>query len=507
MSYLLSLDIGTTSVKAGLFDSQGTCLATALEEYRLITPKADQVELDPATYWTASCNTLRSVLDQADIDRELVSALTVSSQGETLISLDEQGNPVRNAIIWMDNRAVSQVEKLKRTLGSNVYDITGIPEIVPTWPACKILWLKENEPENYDRTAKFMLVQDYLIYKLTGKFVTDGSISCTTLLFDIIHHDWWMESLNAIGLERSQLPAVQMAGSIAGNLISEAAQILGLHSVIPVVCGGMDQSVGAIGAGNIEEGVVSETTGAALAVQVCIQHPLIDPNRNTPVYVHSVTGRYLFVPVCPTAGMAFKWFKDNFVIPDAACQMSDDPTNYYELMNEMASQVPAGCDGLVMLPHLMGAFSPEANPFARGSFTGFTLHHRKEHFVRSIQEAVAFMLRQNIEAVQKVGVKVNEIRTSGGASRSQIWNQIKADVCGLPIVKLDNEDTGLVGDAILGGVATGVFPSISDACAVMVHTSTRIEPSDAVVEYEKYYRRYIDFEATTKTYFIRNYSD
>jgi len=496
MKYLLSLDIGTTSVKAGIFDSNGACLATALEEYQLITPSPDQAELDPLTYWTASTRTLREVLKRSEVNGDLVCALTISSQGETLISLNEEGKPVRNAIVWMDNRAAEQAQFLNKELGLKAYDVTGIPEIVPTWPACKILWLKENEPAHFNETAKFLLVQDYLVYCLTGKFVTDGSISCTTLLFDIIHHTWWEDALSITGIDKDKLPEIQKPGSVAGKVLPEVAAELGISGEMLVVCGGMDQCVGAIGAGNIDEGVVSETTGAALTMQVTVRNPMIDETRVSPVYVHSVDGLYLLVPVCPTAGMAFKWFKDNFVLSDDSAGV-----DVYELMNEMSQQVPAGCDGLVMLPHLMGAFSPESNPSARGSFTGFTLHHKKAHFVRAIQEAVAFMLRQNIEAVRKAGVRISDVRTSGGASRSKVWNQIKADVCALPIDKLENEDSGLVGDAILGGVATGVFPSIEAACSIMVQKAGRVLPGEQSTEYEQYYRRYLALDRSLKSYF------
>lgn len=503
MKFLLSLDIGTTSVKAGLFDSNGMCRATALEEYRLITPVSDQAELEPETYWTASKNTISKVLVNSGIDTNLVVGLAISSQGETLITLDKSRKPVRNAIVWMDNRAVRQAEVLKQYFGSRVYKKTGIPEVVPTWPACKILWLKENELENFHLVDKFLLVQDYLIYRLTGNFVTDGSISCTTLLYDIIEHDWWKPALKAVGISAQQLPSLKPVGSIAGNLTTAAALELGLPENVAVVCGGMDQSVGAIGAGNIDEGVVSETTGAALAIQVSIREPMIDPHQTTPVYVHSVPERYLLVPVCPTAGMAFKWFKDNFIVSGDSTR-NEDP---YDLMNELAEKTAPGCDGLVMLPHLMGAFSPESNPFARGSFTGFTLLHGKGHFVRAIQEAVAFMLRQNLDAVRLAGIKVMEIRTSGGASRSKIWNQIKADVCGIPVIKLENEDTALVGDAILAGVACGLFSSISEACKLMVHTSSRVVPTEATAIYEHYYKRYLDLDSSLKKFFGQNYSN
>ncbi|OJX38161.1 MAG: hypothetical protein BGO78_09030 [Chloroflexi bacterium 44-23] len=506
MKYLLSLDIGTTSVKAGLFDSEGRCLSIAAQEYLLLTPAAERAELDPETYWLASVSTLRQVISKSGIESNGIVAITVSSQGETIIVLDEVGKPLLNAIVWIDNRAVKQAEYLDTVLGKDAYEHTGIPEIIPTWPACKILWLKENEPALFARTAKFLLVQDYLIYRLTGHYVTDGSISCTTLYFDINRHEWWQDALDEIGIEKEKLASIQKPGSIAGRLTKESMDALNLPTPIAVVCGGMDQSVGAIGAGTIKEGVVSETTGAALAIQVCIDNPLIDDKHQTPVYVHSIDGMYLFVPVCPTAGMAFKWFKDNFFLIHNQSETIQTELDYYEKMNEMSAQIPAGSDGLVMLPHLMGAFSPESNPFARGSFTGFTLSHTKSHFVRAIQEAVAFMLRQNIEMIQHAGVFVKEIRTGGGASRSHIWNQIKADVLNVPIVKLENGDTALVGNAILGGVAVNVFETIEEGCQKMVQIKSRTFPSKDSAQYEIFFRRYLDLDSTLKEYFKRNYS-
>ena len=506
MKYLLSVDIGTTSVKAGLFDEKGICLAAALEEYALVTPAADRAELDARIYWQASKESINRVILQAAIDGHDIVAMTVSTQGETLIMLNEHGQPVGNAIVWMDNRAMEQARTLAAALGSDVYDVTGIPEVVPTWPACKILWLKQNEPERYSQIAHFMLVQDYLIYLLTGNIVTDGSISCTTLLYDIAQHEWWQKALNVIGIQTDHLPRIQSPGSIAGRLAPHVAIELGLSENLIVVCGGMDQCAGAIGSGNIEEGVVSETTGAALAIQVTVRNPLTDSARSMPVYVHSVPGRYLLVPVCPTAGMAFKWLKDYFIVDPKGSETADQ-ANYYEMMNQMSESVRAGCDGLIMLPHLMGAFSPVSNPSARGSFTGFTLLHRKAHFVRAVQEAVAYMLRQNIDVIRRAGVAINAIRTSGGASRSSVWNQIKADVCGLPLIRLENEDTGLVGDAILGGAAAGIFQSIEEGVKVMVHPSGQVNPGESRQIYDVYYQKYIDLDATLKDYFIRNYSN
>lgn len=505
MTFLLALDVGTTSVKAGLFKPDGRCLATALQEYALISKSPEQAELEPITYWKAAAETIRQVVAKAEVDVTQVVGLAVSSQGETTIAVDAEGNPLRNALVWLDNRATRQAEKLKGILGAEVYERTGIPDVVATWPACKVLWIKENEPQLLARAAKFLLVQDYLVQRMTGYYVTDGSISCTTLFYDIISHEWWSEALQAVGIDTTYLPELLPVGSVAGNLTPKAAAELGLTVQTKVVLGGMDQSVGAIGAGNIGAGVISETTGAALAIQVSIHEPMIDKMKQTPVYVHSVPNEYLFVTVCPTAGMAFKWFKDQFGGEETA-QAAREGTNAYELLNRLAESVPPGSDGLIMLPHLMGAFSPEINPVARGVFSGFTLHHGKGHFVRAIQEGVAFMVRRNLELIEGSGVEIEEVRTTGGGSRGRLWNQIKADVCNRPFVTLLNEDTALVGDAILAGVACGVFASAAEGVASMVRLNEKITPGKNVSAYQEAYQRYCDLDGSLADYFRRNYS-
>jgi sugar (pentulose or hexulose) kinase len=504
MKLLLALDAGTTSMKAGLFEPNGRCLAIELQEYALISKSADEAELDPLMYWQAACHTIRAVLSKANIEPKDVVGLAVSSQGETTITLDKFGQPLRNALVWLDNRAVNQANYLKEKLGSQVYAHTGIPDVIPTWTACKILWIKENEPEIFNNAGKFLLVQDYLIYRLTGRYITDGSISCTSLLFDIVRHAWWEESLAAVGISEDKLARVQLPGSIAGSLTETAATELGLTTRTSVICGGMDQSVGAIGAGNINAGVVSETTGAALTVQASIPNSLVDQTGQTPVYEHSVASEYLFVPVCPTAGMTYKWFKDQFGQTEIL-QGENEGLSAYEILNRLANKAPAGCDGLIMLPHLMGAYSPDINPSERGVYCGFTLHHQREHFVRAILESVAFLLRRNLQLIERSGVIIHEVRSTGGGSRGELWNQIKADVCNLPIVLLENEDTALVGNAILAGVACGIFNSIPDGVAAMVAVKETIQPGKDVAVYEEAYRRYCDLDITLSNYFTRNY--
>jgi len=505
MELLLAIDAGTTSVKAGLFAPDGRCLGIGRQEYQLETPAPDRVQLDPEVYWQACLKTIREAIRQPGVTPKQVKAMAVSSQGETTITLNATGKAIYPALVWLDNRASAQASFLAERFGKAVYARTGIPEIVPTWSACKILWLRQNEPEVFSRADKFLLVQDYLIYRLTGRIVTDGSVSCTTLNYDLVNNIWWTDVQDAIGIKTGQLPEIVPPGAKVGTLSPEAALQLGLTTETCVVTGGMDQAVGAIGAGNFKPGRVSESTGAALAIQATVADPMIDQSGVVPVYCHSVPGQYLLVPVCPTAGMAFKWLRDSF-FQDEIKRAGDKKTDAYDRLTRLAEAIPAGSDGLIMLPHLMGAFSPEPNLSARGSFTGFTLHHTRGHFVRALLEGVAFLLMRNLEYIERTGMAIPEIRSTGGGARSRLWNQIKANVCNRPIVTLANEETALLGDAILAGVASGLFRSIEEGCNSMVVVKESIQPNGDAGAYIDPYHLYCDLDQRLSDYFKRGYA-
>jgi xylulokinase len=297
--------------------------------------------------------------------------------------------------------------------------------------------------------------------------------------------------LEAIGIEPGHLPEIVRPGSVVGTLSPAASRALGLPSTVRVVSGGMDQCTGAVGVGNIDGGVVSESTGGALTLQASVDRHGLDLTGQTPVYVHSAPNRYLYCPVCPTGGMALTWFRDQFGGEEVALAARDG-RSAYDLLTELAAQAPPGAEGLTMLPHLMGAFSPEYDPEARGVFYGFTLRHGKPHFVRAVLEAVAFMLRRNLELLAGVGAGASEIRSHGGGARSALWNQIKADVCGLPVVTLQGEDAAVRGDAMLAGVATDTFRDLAEAGAAMIETLGRYEPTVALRPvYDEAYARYL----------------
>ncbi len=504
MEYLLAVDAGTTSVKAGLFCTDGRCLGIARQEYQLDTPAVDRAELDPEIYWQGCLATIRQVMEGGRVNASQVTALGVSSQGETLICVDADGRPLYPAIIWLDNRATRQADDLASQFSELAYQMTGIPEVIATWPACKIKWLKDNEPEVFNRVDKFLLVQDFLIQRLTGLFVTNASIACTSLYFDFINNDWWQPVLDAIGISVAQLPRLSQPGAVVGMLLPTVAQQLGLPVALKVVACGMDQCTGAIGAGNIFPGCCSETTGAALTIQVSVPQPDIDKKKIIPVYAHSIPGQYLLVPVCPTAGMAYKWFRDVFCLPEIE-QAARNGLDSYELITRLAAPVAAGSEGLLLLPHLMGAYSPTPNTAARGSFTGFTLTHTRGHFARAVLEGVAFLLKLNLDVILATGLEIREIRSTGGGSRSALWNQIKANVCNLPVVSLINEDTALVGDAVLTGVACGGFETIAQGCQVMLDLKDRFIPDTDAQTYAESYRRYCDLDLTLADYYKRNF--
>jgi xylulokinase len=497
MALILGVDAGTTSLKVGAYRDDGTALAVSGEEYRIQTPEAARAELDPEAYWRALVSAIARTLAAAGSDSADVTAIAVSSQGETVIPVGRDGRPLGPAVVWLDNRAEAEARELAGAFdAAAVYAATGIPDVNPTWTASKLLWWKRHDPALFDAASRFLLVEDFLLHRLTGRYVTEGGVQCTSLLYDIRSGEWWSPMLDYLGLGPDRLPELARPGGTVGRLHPDAAAALGLTGNVAIVAGGMDQGAGAVGVGNFGPGIVSESTGGALTLQATVDRPDGDPTRQTPVYVHSAPDRYLYCPVCPTGGMALTWFRDRFGEEETARAAAED-RDAYDLLTELAASVPAGSAGLTMLPHLQGAFSPEYEPGARGVFSGFTLGHGKGHFVRAILESVAFMLRRNLDLLATAGASAAEVHSHGGGARSALWCQIKADVTGLPVVTLEGAEAAIRGGAMLAGVACGAFRDLDEAGRAMIVRGATFLP-DATVRttYDGAYRRYIElFEA------------
>ncbi len=482
MPLLLALDVGTTALKGVLFDTLGQTRAVCAREYDLLKPGPDLVELDPELYWSAAREVIRSLLRSSGIPSGEIAAIGVTSQGETLITLDGAGKPLRNAIVWLDNRSRAESAELGRRFSlDEVYRRTGQQEMAPTWTATRLLWLKHHEPSVFARAATFMLPADYLLFKLTGRRATDPALNPSTLYFDLVRRAWWPEMLDFLDVTPARLPNLLAPNEPAGPVSAAASAETGLPAGIPVAGAPIDQIAGAVGAGNLEPGVVTETTGAALAICATLEKPLYDPLKRVGLYAHATPGRYALLPWVPTAGMALRWFRD-----ELACGAS------YSTLDAEAASAPAGADGLVLLPHFCGAGSPRMDPNARGVLSGLTLAHRRGHLVRAILESVAFMLKDNLDMLESLGARITEVRSLGGGAKSRLWLQIKADVCRKTILTMACEETTSLGAAMLAGVGAGLFRNLEEARDRMVRVRDRIEPNAETREtYQAAFETYV----------------
>lgn len=493
--YIIGLDAGTTSIKGILVDPiDGEVLVSAGKEYSLET-KGNICEIDPEIYWESTLDVIHQLLSKLAISGKDILSLAFSSQGETLICLGANGRPLRKAIVWLDNRSVNEAGEIENHFGSDrAAEITGQNEIVPIWPATRILWLKKNEKKVFKQTHKFLLVEDYLIYRLTGKYCSEESLVSSTLYYDITNKVWWKDMLDYLSITEEQLPDVYPSGRIIGNLSPEASELTRLSENCIVVSGAYDHAAGAIGSGNIRQGMISETTGASMAMVVTLDNPIISKKLNLPCQCHAVEDKYLLLPYGQTAGMVLRWFRDKFCQAEMLeAQSSGKDT--YEILTEMANSIEPGSAGLVVIPHLMGAGTPEFDPDAKGIFYGVTLEMNKAHFVRAIMESISCMVRNNLETLNKFGINTEEIRCTGGASKSHLWNQIKADCSGVNIITPENDETASLGAAILAGVGTNVFKNIKEGCEKMVknkHTYVPDNKNKKVYDlvFEKYKRLY-----------------
>jgi len=487
MQYFLSIDIGTTSIKIAIFESNGQLRGMSTEEYALSTPSSNCIELAVDVHWSACKKGIAETLKKSGIKSEKIAAISISSQGETLVPIDKSGKPLRNAIIWLDTRAKAESLEISRTFPADeFYHVTGLPNVCPVWPAAKILWMKKNQPRIFNQTFKFLLLKDYFLYRLTGEFITDPTISSSTGFLRLQEKDWWDEMLNFIELDKDQLPQLVNSEEVIGKLISQVASEIGLSPNTLVVAGAMDQMAGAIGAGNINPGVITETTGTALAILATVVEPIYDPQRRIPCSPHAVSNKFVLMPYSETSGIVLKWFRDTFGTRD------DGKKETYDALMKLAKTVPAGSEGLLALPYFVGSFCPHFNPEARGAIVGISLNHKKSHFIRALVESIAFMLRENIELLEGLGVKVEKVRSLGGAAKSDFWLQIKSDVLNLPVELPKCSEASSLGAAILAGVGAGIYKDIDEAVKITGSVKKTFSPGlENVSKYQQIYQNYL----------------
>lgn len=489
--YILGIDMGTTSMKVAVYDHSGKQQSAAVVEYSLLTPFTNFVEAPPEIYMDAIAKCMDKIREKGFRDTEDCTTVSFSVQGETFFVLDEDCKPLKNAIVWMDNRADKQAEELRARFGDETcYEVTGQVSFEACWPAAKILWIKQNEPQIWEKVRHILLLEDYIIYLLTGKFVAEGSLLTSTEYWDIRTKKYWPEMLEYIGIHEEWLPEIKESGEAVGTILPEMARLLGISPNAMICTGCLDQAAGAIGVGNIKPGIFSENIGAALAICVPTKELTYDPNRLMPVHYFALPDTYM-MHTFTTGGMFLRWFRDGF------CQQEMDMEKLtgidaYDLMGKEAVSVSPGADGLIALPHLQGSMAPDVNLNAKAVFYGAALKHRKPHFVRAIMESLGYIICRNLEAIDDMGLEVEQIRTMGGGSKSDIWNQIKADITGKTLnVTYSSQDTACLGAAILAGKAAGVFKNIESAVENMVAIKKSFVPN--MENHEIYKKQYVKY--------------
>ncbi len=482
MEYYLSFDVGTTSMKCILYDDRLNEAFYTAKEYSIITESGGIAELDAETYYNTFLASVRE-MSLAGIPIENIRSVTFTTQGETLIPVDKSGNALCRAVVWLDTRAEVEAEYIKSHIDSvRFYKKTGLCGIDGALPAAKILWLYNNRPDIYEKTHKILLLEDYLIYRLTGKFASEKSLQSSTGWYNIIGEKFFEEMGSICKINECMLPEILPCGTPVGRIIPKLAEELGFSSDTYVTTGAMDQIASAIGSGNINEGIVTETTGTALVVGVTTENPVFDISNPVTIYKH-YDGKFIYMPYCNTAGIALKWFRDR-LMPYAADEAANAGISAYEYIDEKAAQSPPGSNGVIMIPKLS----------EEGAFIGLSLSTDISDMARSVLEGVAYMLREIIELIENRGISITEIYSLGGGSYSPLWRQIKADVCGKNIISADYAQTTALGAAVLAAVADGKYKTAKEALAARrVEKRTEIPCAENFEVYNKNYKKYKNF--------------
>ncbi len=391
------------------------------------------------------------------------------------VLLDEQGSVVRPALIWCDVRTEKQCLDLTAKIGSErLIQLTCNPAL-PNFTLTKLLWVRENEPENWKRVRCVLLPKDYVRLRLTGERATDVADASGTLLLDVAHRRWSREMLQAAELDERFLPGLFESPEVCGKISAKGAAETGLAVGTSVVAGAGDQAAGATGMGIVAPGTVSATIGTSGVVFAATDRPALDPQGRVHTFCHAIPGRWHVMGVTQAAGLSLRWFRDTFAVDSSGARES------YDRLTEEAARISPGSDGLLWTPYLMGERTPHLDANARAALVGLTASHTRAHIVRAILEGVAFSLRDTFTIFQEMNVPVKNIRLGGGGARSPLWRQIQADVYGHPVEIVEAEEGAAYGAALLAAVGAGMWLSVDEACSAAVRVASRVIAQPAAV--------------------------
>ncbi len=486
---LLGIDVSTTGAKALLVDEKGEVIASATEEYPLYTPHPQWSEQDPEDWWQATQRAIRRVL--AGVDAAAISGIGLTGQMHGLVLLDKDHRVLRPAILWNDQRTGAQCAEITEWAGGllRLLEMTANP-VLPGFTAPKIVWVREHEPDVYDRIAHILLPKDYIRFCLTGEFATEVSDASGTSLFDVGNRSWSAAMTTLLDIPQDWLPRCTESPVVSGTISRAAASATGLLAGTPVVGGAGDQAAQAVGSGVVRPGIISVTSGTSGVVFAFEEKYAFEPQGRVHVFCHAVPGTWHAMGVMLAAGGALRWFRDALgqLETREAAAAGVDP---YDLLTAEAAEVAPGSEGLLFLPYLTGERTPYPDPNARAAFVGLTLRHDKRHMIRSVLEGVSFGLRDSLELIRGLGVPIEQVRASGGGARSALWRQIQADVFNTELVVINITEGAAFGAALLAGVGAGVYSDVHDAVAATIRVVDRTAPqTDSAAAYERIYPLY-----------------
>jgi len=502
MKYFLGIDSGTSGVKAIVVGEDGSSVGIGYKEIDVITEKPMWAEQDPNEWWHASTLAIKEAVHKSGVGK-LIDGIGITGQmlGSTL--LDKDNNVLGNCIIWLDQRAIEEVEMIKEKAGMDfLLEKTSNIPLTGYW-APKLMWVKKHQPEIYEKITNVLFPKDYLKFMLTGEISLEVTDASGSYLFDVANRKWSDEMFEICELDRHMVSDnVIESQEVAGLLKADIAEELGLKAGIPVVGGAGDQPACGLGSGVYKEGIISATIGTSGVVYAAANKPIPDVKQAAALsFCHSVPGTWSLFGCTLAAGGSFKWLRDT-MFSNEMKMMKEKGEDVYGLMTEMASKAQIGSEGLAFLPYLNGERTPYPDPYAKGVLFGLSYRHGLNEISRSVMEGVTFSLRDTIELLRDVDVPVTEVRASGGGAKSKLWLQMQADIYDAKIVTTNVSETGCVGAAIMAGIGAGHFKNAEEACNQIIKPISVTEPiSNNVAMYEDYYQTYRSLYSTLKATF------
>lgn len=478
MTVAIGVDVGTTGARAVAVDEEGRVAATASSPYPLLTPRPQWAEQDPQDWWTGVLEALDRVVRRLNGERAGIVGLGLTGQMHGSVFLDREGQVIRPALLWNDQRTAKQCQQITEAVGGErLVELTGNPALTG-FQAPKVLWLRDEEPEAYRRVARVLLPKDYIRYRLSGDFATDASDAAGTLLLDVRARKWSGELLEALEIPAEWLPAVYEGPETTGALSATVSERLGVTAGLPIAAGGGDNAAAAIGTAITREGLMSSSIGTSGVLFAHAEESAVDPSGRVHAFCHAVPNKHCLLAVTLSAGGSLRWWRDVTGL------------GYGDLVDEAATVAP-GAEGLVFLPYLTGERTPHLDPDATGAFVGLTARHTRAHMTRALMEGVVLSLREGLEIIRGLDVRPTEIRATGGGATAQLWLQLQADVYGGPVHRLAIEEGAAYGAALLGHVAAGTFGTVDEATAVVRTLDEVTEPEpENVSAYESLFSVY-----------------